>query len=72
MKQHAHPNAELTDTQLQHLADSLQKKRQELAEKLEALREQIVLKEDCSIADAAEAASLKEQRSSRQHRTTTQ
>ena len=57
----AHPDAELTLAQLEELAGNLADKRHELAVKLEVLNQQITLKEDCSLADAAEAASLREE-----------
>ena len=57
----AHPDAELTQAQLEELAGNLADKRDELAAKLEVLKLQITVKEDCSLTDAAEAASLREE-----------
>jgi DnaK suppressor protein len=57
----AHPDAELTQAQLEELAGNLDRKRLELAAKLEVLTQQITTKEDCSLTDAAEAASLREE-----------
>ena len=56
----AHPDAELTQAQLEELASHLADKRHELAAKLEVLNQQIAIKEDCSLTDAVEAASLRE------------
>ncbi len=58
----AHSDAELTDSQLDELANHLVKKRRELADMLDKLDLQIVAKDDCSLSDAAEAASLQESR----------
>ena len=57
----AHADAKLTQAQLEELASNLADKRYELAAKLEILNRQITMKEDCSLADAAEAASLREE-----------
>jgi len=57
----AHPDAELTQLQLEELAGNLVVKRHELAAKLEVLNQQITTKEDCSLTDAAETASLREE-----------
>jgi DnaK suppressor protein len=56
----AHPDAELTQAQLEELAGNLADKRHELAAKLEFLNQQVTTKEDCSLTDAVEAASLRE------------
>ena len=56
----AHPDARLTQAQLDGLAVNLADKRHELAAKLAILNRQITTKEDCSVADAAEAASLRQ------------
>lgn len=58
----AHPNADLSQAQLKELAKRLVSMRRELAEMLEELNQQTAAKDDCSIADAAEAASLQETR----------
>jgi DnaK suppressor protein len=57
----AHTDANLTQTQLEELASKLADKRHELAAKLATLNLQIATKEDCSLTDAAEAASLREE-----------
>jgi DnaK suppressor protein len=57
----AHADAKLTQTQLEDLASNLANKRRGLAAELESLNRQIVIKEDCSLTDAAEAASLREE-----------
>ncbi len=56
----AHSDAELTDSQLDELANHLVDKRRELADMLDKLDLQIAAKDDCSLSDAAEAASLQE------------
>jgi DnaK suppressor protein len=58
----AHADAELSQTQLEELAEQLSGKRRELIGVLANLDEQIAAKDDCSIADAAEAAGLQEDR----------
>ncbi len=58
----AHSDAELTDSQLDELANRLVNKRRELADMLDKLDLQVAAKDDCSISDAAEAASLQESR----------
>jgi DnaK suppressor protein len=58
----AHPDAELTQTQLQELAEQLADKRHDLTAALDELNQQIAVRDDCSVADAAEAASLQEGR----------
>ena len=60
MSVRAHPDAALNQAQLEALASKLADKRNELAAKLAILNRQITLKEDCSVADAAEAASLRQ------------
>ena len=57
----AHPDACLSPSQLEALADKLVAERQARAVELERLHAEITRKEDCSVRDAAEAASLKEQ-----------
>jgi RNA polymerase-binding transcription factor DksA len=57
----AHPDAELTQAQLEELAGNLADKRHELAAKLAVLKQQVTIKEDCALTDAAEAASLREE-----------
>ncbi len=58
----AHTDAELTDSQLDELANQLVNKHHELADMLDKLDLQIAAKDDCSLSDAAEAASLQENR----------
>ena len=62
MNVRAHPDAELDQAQLEKLASRLVGKRRELAEMFDALDQQITAKDDCSVADAAEAASRHEGR----------
>jgi DnaK suppressor protein len=58
----AHIDAELSSDQLNLLSDRLIEKRDELGKHLTALAQEIAAKDDCSVADAAEAASLQEGR----------
>ncbi len=58
----AHVDAELNHTQLNELVKRLMNKRRELADMFDTLNQQIVTKDDCSISDAAEAASVQESR----------
>ena len=58
----AHSDAELADSQLDELANRLVNKRRELADMLDELHLQIAAKDNCSLSDAAEAASLQESR----------
>ena len=53
--------AALSPSQLDRLALQLTEKRRELAHALPALTQKIVRREDCSLADAAEAASAREE-----------
>ena len=62
MKIQAHPDAELSHSQLKDLAVRLVHKRRELAGMFDTLNQQITSKDDCSVADVAEAASLQESR----------
>ena len=62
MKIQAHPDAELSHSQLEELAGRLVHKRRELAGMFDTLNQQITSKDECSVADAAEAASLQESR----------
>jgi len=62
MKIHGHVDAELSEDQLNELANRLTEKRNELVDTLALLNRQIAAKDDCSLADAAEAASLQENR----------
>jgi len=55
----AHPDAGLSQAQL---ADHLANKRHEMANRVVVLEQQVVVKDDCSLADAADAASLQENR----------
>ena len=50
----------LSESQRQALTDQLVQKRRELMEVLDELNQQIAIKQDCSVSDAAEAASLRE------------
>jgi DnaK suppressor protein len=58
----AHPDAELSHSQLEELASRLVHNRRELEDMFDTLNRQITSKDDCSVADAAEAASLQESR----------
>ena len=62
MKIQAHADAELSHAELQELANRLVDKRRELANLFDALNQQISAKDDCSMADAADAASVQESR----------
>ncbi len=62
MKICANPDAELSPSQLKELSQRLMSKRRDLVDSLAALKEQITLKDDCSLSDAAEAAALQERR----------
>ena len=62
MKMQAHPDANLSQTQLEELAEQLSSNRHELISALEILNQQIAAKDDCSVSDAAEAAGLQESR----------
>lgn len=55
-------HADLSDDQLQELGKRLADKRVELLDALKILEQQIAAKEDCSLGDAVEAASLQEAR----------
>jgi DnaK suppressor protein len=63
MVSQAHPDATLSQTQLAELTERLVSKRRELVDAMKTLNQQIAAKDGCSVADAAEAASLQEQRS---------
>jgi len=56
-----HADANLTQSQLDKLSRKLATKRHELVAKLDSLNRQIAMKEDCSLTDAAEAASQREE-----------
>ena len=58
----AHPDSDMSQAQLQELVNQLISKRRELVAMLDTLDRQIALKDDCSSTDAAEAASLQENR----------
>jgi hypothetical protein len=58
----AHTDAELNHAQLKKLEKRLVPKRRELANMFDTMNQQIVMKDDCSISDAAEAASVQESR----------
>jgi DnaK suppressor protein len=62
LKLRAHTDAGLNQAQLEELAGRLVVKRHELASRVMALEQQIVVKDDCSLADTADAASLQENR----------
>jgi len=62
MKLNAHIDAELSTAQLAELADRLTNKRRELSERVITLEQQVTTRDDCSLADAADAASLQENR----------
>ncbi len=62
MKIQAHPDTELSHSQLEELASRLVHNRRELEDMFDTLNRQITSKDDCSVADAAEAASLQESR----------
>jgi DnaK suppressor protein len=62
LKLQAHIDADLSRAQLEELASLLADKRRELTERTVDLEQQIVIKDDCSLADAADAASLQESR----------
>lgn len=58
----AHSDAELNQEQLRELAGRLTDMRLELVERVEQLELQMVTRDDCSHADAADAASAQESR----------
>lgn len=58
----AHPDADLSLGQLEELANRLISMRSELVGILNALDKQVTVKDDCSVADAADAAGLQETR----------
>jgi len=62
LKLKVHIDAALSQAQLEELAGRLTEKRRDLTERVVTLEEQIVIKDDCSLADAADAASLQENR----------
>jgi len=62
VKLKAHIDAELSQEQLENLADRLADKHRDLEERVANLEQQIVIKDDCSLSDAADAASLQESR----------
>lgn len=62
LKLQAHIDAELSQAQLVDLGSRLADKHRELTERVVDLEEQVVTKDDCSLADAADAASLQENR----------
>ena len=62
MKLQAHTDAELDFDQLESLAARMSEKRRELTERVEQLEQEMVIKDDCSHADAADAASAQENR----------
>jgi DnaK suppressor protein len=62
LKFKTHIDAELSQSQLEALAGRLASKRRELSARIVTLEREIVVKDDCSLADAADAASLQENR----------
>ena len=62
MKLQAHVDAQLSQVQLEDLECRLTDKRGELTERVEHLQQEMVVKDDCSHADAADAASTQENR----------
>ncbi len=62
MKTRPHTDAELTPAQLKELTKRLLIMRRELVSILDTLKRQATVKDDCTVADAAEAASLQESR----------
>jgi DnaK suppressor protein len=58
LKIHTHIDAELSHVQPEDLGNRLIDKRRELAERVVHLEHHITTKDDCSLADAADAASL--------------
>jgi DnaK suppressor protein len=62
LKLQSHADAELTQKQLEELGGRLTDKRKELEERVVSLEQQMSIKDDCSLADAADAASLQENR----------
>ena len=62
MKLQAHTDAELTQAQLEELGGRLMDKRKDLEERVATLEQETIIKDDCSLADAADAASLQENR----------
>jgi DnaK suppressor protein len=55
-------DADLSDTQLEALADALIAKRDELRDRIRSLEDQLIIKGDCSVTDAVDAAGLQERR----------
>jgi DnaK suppressor protein len=62
VKKQAHTDTELNQVQLKELMKLLLNKRREIANMFDTLNQQIVTTDDCSISDAAEAASRQESR----------
>jgi DnaK suppressor protein len=62
LKLQAHTDAELGPTQLKNLAAHMTEKRRELTERVEHLEQEMVVKDDCSHADEADAANAQESR----------
>lgn len=58
----AHVDADLSRAQVDELAVSLTNKRRELGDRVKQLEQQMLTKDDCSHADAADAASAQENR----------
>lgn len=62
MERYPHIDAGLNKAQLDELASRLADKRRDLTERVECLEQQMTTKDDCSHADAADAASAQEDR----------
>jgi len=62
VKLQTHTDAELDQAQLESLAARMTEKRRELTERVEHLQQEMAVKDDCSHADAADAASAQESR----------
>ena len=58
----AHEESQLTGIELQALAEKLTRKRAEVSERIHSLEQQIATRDNCSVTDAADAASLQENR----------
>lgn len=58
----AHRDAELSQKQLEELVTELKAKRDELTQRIESLEQQMLIRDDCSHADASDAATAQETR----------
>jgi DnaK suppressor protein len=61
LKVRENDDAQLSTAQLQELADRLVLKRHQLVDAIGELNQHIAMRQDCAVADAAEAASLREE-----------